>query len=53
MLAMKRPPAGPPTPMPRSRRVSWRWGMGLSKIFNRDVAVICCSTINVYNLSSI
>jgi hypothetical protein len=28
MLAMKSPPAGPPTPMPRSRRESWRWGMG-------------------------
>lgn len=24
-LAMKRPPAGPPTPMPRSRMVSWRF----------------------------
>jgi hypothetical protein len=27
-VAMKRPPAGPPTPMPRSRRVSWRLDMG-------------------------
>lgn len=26
---------------------------GLAKVFNRNVAVICCSTINVYNLSSI
>ena len=28
MLAMKSPPAGPPTPMPRSRRESWRLCMG-------------------------
>ena len=29
MLATRSPPAGPPTPMPRSRRESWRLGMGL------------------------
>jgi len=36
MLAMKRPPAGPPTPMPRSRRVSGRLGIGL-KVLNKQI----------------
>jgi len=54
MLAMKRPPAGPPTPMPRSRRVSGRLGMGLrndeSELF--PSAGSSCNSTDPSNISS-
>ncbi len=62
MLAMKRPPAGPPTPMPRSRRVSWRFmgfeisgveslanpsGVSPSRFFNPKRCVCTSSSIAI------
>ena len=62
IVAMKRPPAGPPTPMPRSRRVSGRFmgfeisgveslanpsGVSPSRFFNPKRCVCTSSSIAI------